>query len=425
MAETSKKYSELTTASQLNDSDLFMISQGSQGSGWASLKTNLLALANKIVTGINFTSALHTTDKTIIGAINEAAASGGTDIVADEFDETQTYDVGDYVTYEGDLYKCTTAVTVAGQWNASDWTQTLVMDEVEAGGGGGGTTVIANPTGTPTDELETIQIGNDIYEIVGGGGGGSAEWIDVIGTLEAGETEIVLTSSKIKTTSAVFPWTDKFGVAPTNMVVANGSVTLTFPVQSTDLGVMVRVSKVNTVHTYDIDLSQLQTDKSWFYYDASKTTVLDTQGNGLQITGTDTDNSWTTSGVIGINIANMIGNIPVGLSALKLHFSKFEMSGYTGVRFMNSDTLFSGTTGGRDTILKTAGFQQFENNNGTILEDDYDLTIPCTAANFTDTYFYIMFFDGMIAGNTSNYSNSLNGAYDVVIEGINYVIGGN
>jgi hypothetical protein len=36
-----------------------------------------------------------------------------------------------------------------------------------------GTDVEANPTGTPTDELNTIRIGEDIYEIVGGGGGGS------------------------------------------------------------------------------------------------------------------------------------------------------------------------------------------------------------------------------------------------------------
>ena len=35
----------------------------------------------------------------------------------------------------------------------------------------GGTSVEANPTGTPTDELNTIRIGQDIYEIVGGGGG--------------------------------------------------------------------------------------------------------------------------------------------------------------------------------------------------------------------------------------------------------------
>ena len=34
-----------------------------------------------------------------------------------------------------------------------------------------GTDVEANPTGTPTDQLNTIRIGEDIYEIVGGGGG--------------------------------------------------------------------------------------------------------------------------------------------------------------------------------------------------------------------------------------------------------------
>lgn len=37
---------------------------------------------------------------------------------------------------------------------------------------GGGTDVIPNPEGTPTDELHSIQIGDDIYEIVGGGGSG-------------------------------------------------------------------------------------------------------------------------------------------------------------------------------------------------------------------------------------------------------------
>lgn len=46
--------------------------------------------------------------------------------------------------------------------------------EQGGGGGGGGTTVIANPTGTPTDDLDTIQIGSTIYNIPGSGGGGGA-----------------------------------------------------------------------------------------------------------------------------------------------------------------------------------------------------------------------------------------------------------
>ena len=39
---------------------------------------------------------------------------------------------------------------------------------------GGGTDVIPNPEGTPTEELHSLQIGNDIYEIVGGGGSGGS-----------------------------------------------------------------------------------------------------------------------------------------------------------------------------------------------------------------------------------------------------------
>lgn len=46
-----------------------------------------------------------------------------------------------------------------------------IADAITQGGGGGGTTVVANPTGTPTDDLDTIQIGNTIYDIPGSGGG--------------------------------------------------------------------------------------------------------------------------------------------------------------------------------------------------------------------------------------------------------------
>lgn len=53
----------------------------------------------------------------------------------------------------------------------------------------GGTTVIANPTGTPTDQLNTIQIGEDIYEIVGGGSGGnSLELICEQATIQSTQT---------------------------------------------------------------------------------------------------------------------------------------------------------------------------------------------------------------------------------------------
>ena len=71
-----KKISELTTASEIKNGDNLELSQDT-GSGLVSLKATILAIANKILKGINFTSDLQTTDKTVIGAINEVAQGGG------------------------------------------------------------------------------------------------------------------------------------------------------------------------------------------------------------------------------------------------------------------------------------------------------------------------------------------------------------
>lgn len=71
-----KKISELTTASEIKNEDNLELSQNT-GSGLVSLKATILAIANKIVSNINFTSALQTNSKTITGAINEVARGGG------------------------------------------------------------------------------------------------------------------------------------------------------------------------------------------------------------------------------------------------------------------------------------------------------------------------------------------------------------
>lgn len=41
----------------------------------------------------------------------------------DEFDQTKTYAVGAVVSHDTKTYKCTTAVTTAGAWNATNWTE--------------------------------------------------------------------------------------------------------------------------------------------------------------------------------------------------------------------------------------------------------------------------------------------------------------
>ena len=53
------------------------------------------------------------------------------DAVAPEFSDTTSYAVGDFVIYNDSLYKCTTAHT--GAWNASDFRETTVAEELESG----------------------------------------------------------------------------------------------------------------------------------------------------------------------------------------------------------------------------------------------------------------------------------------------------
>lgn len=106
-----------------------------------------------------------------------------------------------------------------------------------------GTSVEANPqvpSGTTPEDLTGLKIDNDYFNISGGGGGGS--WTDVTGTLTAGQTSVILSDSSITTTSTLDFYTDVFGVNPTAVSVSTGSVTLTFEVQASNLGVKVRVT---------------------------------------------------------------------------------------------------------------------------------------------------------------------------------------
>lgn len=56
----------------------------------------------------------------------DGKGTGAIASIADTFDPTSTYTVGDYVMYNSLLYICTTAVTVPGAWNAGSWQRTTV-----------------------------------------------------------------------------------------------------------------------------------------------------------------------------------------------------------------------------------------------------------------------------------------------------------
>lgn len=65
-------------------------------------------------------------------ATSAANAAASVASLAHPYDATATYNIGDYVIYEGMLYRCTTAITTAEAWNAAHWTQATLADDVEA-----------------------------------------------------------------------------------------------------------------------------------------------------------------------------------------------------------------------------------------------------------------------------------------------------
>lgn len=49
---------------------------------------------------------------------------------AAEYSATATYALGDYCTYDGKLYRCTTVITEAEAWTAAHWTETTMGAEL-------------------------------------------------------------------------------------------------------------------------------------------------------------------------------------------------------------------------------------------------------------------------------------------------------
>ena len=70
---------------------------------------------------------------------------------------------------------------------------------------------------------------------------GVPEFTDLTATLTAGSTSLVFSDSSILTTSTIDIFTSVWGVNPTAVTVATGSVTLTFSAQQSDISVKVRV----------------------------------------------------------------------------------------------------------------------------------------------------------------------------------------
>ena len=164
------KIIDLPTGSPESDSFLEATQVNEQAeSGRSSAKIAFNALGNWISgqgqSPLQY-NGLNTDSDTLIGAINELLVYVLN--IADEYDPTATYNVGDYCIYQGVLYKCTTAIAVAEVWNSAHWTSTLIVDEFGSGGGGAsvtlGTTVPSDASGENGDLY--VQYDSSTYAVV-------------------------------------------------------------------------------------------------------------------------------------------------------------------------------------------------------------------------------------------------------------------
>ena len=154
-----KRISDLTQVASLNNGDMLEVAQvdAQAQSGFTSKKASMTDVGNKVNNSIEYTSALNTTSKTVIGAINELKAGGSTaTILIGTSAPTSSQGV------DGNLYVQYTA----GTGGADDTVDAMYVKldgawcEIETGGGGSST--LAGLTDTDIDS-QTLEEGQFLY----------------------------------------------------------------------------------------------------------------------------------------------------------------------------------------------------------------------------------------------------------------------
>lgn len=100
-------------------------------SGEADLGTVITDISGKQDTLVSGTNIKTINSTSLLGSGNIVIqGGGGSENIAAEYSASSTYAVGDYCIYDGQLYRCTTAISTAEAWNAAHWTAVTVADEI-------------------------------------------------------------------------------------------------------------------------------------------------------------------------------------------------------------------------------------------------------------------------------------------------------
>lgn len=192
------------TSSQVLENKQFKISGTNYSIGTAVSKSAATSISN--------TDASVPTNAAVINYVSSQIGSVQTSVnnrvpnasVADLYDATSTYAVGDYVMYDANdtgnavLYKCNTAISTPEAFDPTKWDAITVMQAV---------------TGTV-----------------------------LVGTLTAGSTSITLSDASITSSSFIQVFAGNGNINYTSISSTEGSVTIGFLAQASDMTVTVRVS---------------------------------------------------------------------------------------------------------------------------------------------------------------------------------------
>lgn len=97
----------------------------------ASSVLDMEVVANTLPAGSQATYSYdEALNKATFGIPEGQAGAGAAGVVASAYSAAKTYKVGDYVLYNSNLYRCTTAITTAEAWTAAHWTQVVLADDV-------------------------------------------------------------------------------------------------------------------------------------------------------------------------------------------------------------------------------------------------------------------------------------------------------
>lgn len=104
--------------------------------------------------------------------IDQIGGGGGDNAnqnIAENYDDTLTYTIGDYVIYDGLLYKCIADVATAETFDPTKWTHVVVTDEMGSGGGGGSSytsDVLFTNSGTSVPSTISLSKGMSRYDVI-------------------------------------------------------------------------------------------------------------------------------------------------------------------------------------------------------------------------------------------------------------------